>query len=265
MAWARAKRQIAVVTPARRILVWDLPVRLFHWLLASSFLGAFVIANFVDDESSLFALHMLLGGVMAFMIVLRVVWGFVGSRYARFRSFAFGPRALLEYVKGALSGKGERHMGHNPGSAFAVFAMLLLSLGLAVTGVFMSRSEAFEEIHEVLAWAMIVVVGVHVAGIVWHTLRHKENIALSMIDGHKEGEPAAGIGSSHAVVALAFLGLTGLWAGGLYSGYDGTRSEVTLPLVGATMRLGEGEHDGEHGKKGEHDRARKHEREHDDD
>lgn len=247
----------------RRILVWDLPVRLFHWLLAGSFLGAFVIANAVDDESSLFALHMLLGGVMAFMVLLRLIWGFVGSRYARFGSFAFGPRAVVEYVKGAFSGKAERHMGHNPGSAWAVFVMLGLALGLAFTGAFMGRGgEAFEEVHEVLAWAMIAVVGAHVAGIVWHTIRHKENIAATMIHGQKDGEPSAGIATSHAVVALAFLGLTGLWAGGLYNGYDAARREVTLPLVGKTLKLGEGEHGGEHDEKGKQRGAKEREREH---
>jgi len=232
----------------RRILVWDLPVRLFHWLLAGSFLGAFAIANAVDDESSLFALHMLLGGVAAFMVLLRVIWGFVGSRYARFGSFAFGPRALVEYVKSTFRGKGERHVGHNPGSAWAVFAMLALVLGLAFTGAFMSRGgETFKELHEVLAWAMIVIVGAHVAGIVWHTIRHKENIAASMVHGQKQGQPSAAIASSHAVVALAFLSLTGLWAGGLYSGYDSARRAVTLPLIGKTLQLGEAEHGEKHG------------------
>jgi cytochrome b len=235
--------------------VWDLPVRLFHWLLAGSFVGAFAIANLMDDESSLFALHMLLGGVMAFMVLLRVIWGFVGSRYARFGSFTFGPRALLAYLRGAVSGKGERHTGHNPGSSFAVYAMLGLALGLAVTGAGMSRGgKAFEELHEVLAWAMVAVVGAHVAGIVWHTVRHKDNIALSMVDGHKRGDPAQGIGSSHALVALAFLGLTGLWAGALYSGYDARSSQVTLPLVGKTIQLGEGEKGEKHGKSGDHGR-----------
>lgn len=249
-------------TPARRILVWDIPVRLFHWLLAASFVGAFAIANLVDDESSLFALHMLLGGVMAFMVVLRVIWGFVGSRYARFRSFAFGPRALLEYLRGAFSGKDTRHTGHNPGSSYAVYAMLALSLGLAVTGAGMSRGgEAFEELHEIMAWAMVLVVGAHVAGIVWHTLRQKENIALSMVDGKKQGDPARAIGSSHALVAIAFLGLTGLWAGALLDGYDAKTSRVTLPFIGQTIQLGEAEGGDGHGKAGE---QRKH-REHDDD
>lgn len=240
--------------PTKRILVWDVPVRLFHWLLAGAFIGAFAIANIADDESSLFALHMLLGGVMAFMVLLRVIWGFIGSRHARFSSFAFGPRAVLGYLRGALSGKAPRHTGHNPGTSVAVWAMLALALGLAVTGAFMGRvGDVFEELHEVLAWAMVAVVVVHVVGIVWHTIRHRENIAISMLSGAKQGDPAQAIGSSHALVGIAFLALTGLWAGALVNGYDGAKRSVTL--VGATLQLGEGDKGGDHrdkGGKGDH-------------
>lgn len=64
----------------KRILVWDLPTRLFHWLLAASFIAAFTIANVVDDDSATFVVHMLLGAVMSAMVVQRVLWGVVGSR-----------------------------------------------------------------------------------------------------------------------------------------------------------------------------------------
>ena len=118
--------------------------------------------------------------------------------------------------------------------------MLALALGLAVTGAFMGRvGDVFEELHEVLAWAMVVVVVVHVVGIVWHTIRHRENIAISMLSGAKQGDPAQAIGSSHALVGIAFLALTGLWAGALVNGYDGAKRSVTL--VGATLQLGEGD------------------------
>ncbi len=244
----------------KRILVWDLPVRVFHWLLAASFLGAFAIANLVDDESTLFVVHMWLGGIVAFMVLLRLVWGLVGSRHARFGGFALSPKALVEYVKGTISGKGERHAGHNPASSFAAIAMFVLALGLALTGALMSSGgEAFEEIHEVLAWTMMAIVALHVAGIVLHTMRHRENIALSMISGRKLGEPAAAIESPRALVAVAFLGLTGLWAGALYDGYDAAGRQVTLPLVGQTLKLGEAEeHEGasegeKHERRGHHD------------
>jgi cytochrome b len=85
-----------------RLLVWDLPVRLFHLLLGLTFIGAFTIANVVDDESVLFSAHMLLGLLMAFMVVLRLIWGFVGTKHARFADFLHGPRAVVTYLRNAL-------------------------------------------------------------------------------------------------------------------------------------------------------------------
>lgn len=233
----------------KRILVWDLPVRIFHWLLAGSFLGAFLIANVVDDESTLFAMHMWLGGTAAFMVVLRILWGFVGSRHARFESFNLSPAALVRSLKGTFTAEGERHTGHNPATSLAAIAMFVIVLGLGVTGAFMSSGgEAFEEIHEMLAWTMMAIVGVHVAGIIWHSLRHRENIARSMIDGKKQAEPAGAIPRTHVLATVAFLALTGLWAGGLYEGYDAATQRVTVPIVGSTLQLGESEdEDEEHG------------------
>lgn len=228
-----------------RILVWDLPTRLFHWLFAGCFLGSFTIAQVVDDEDAAFTLHMLLGGVMAFLVLWRVVWGVVGPTHARFSSFAFGPRAVAAYLRAALTGgAGERHAGHNPGSSVAIFLLLALGLGLALSGALMARGgEALEEAHEVLAYSMLAVVGVHVAGVVWHTVRHGENITRSMLDGHKVGRPADAIVSARPVGAAVFLALTSAWTWGLVRGYDPASHQVTLPVVGATLRLGEAEHE----------------------
>ena len=229
----------------KHILVWDLPTRLFHWLLAGSFIAAFTIANVVDDESNLFALHMLLGAVMTLMVLLRVVWGFVGSRYARFGSFAFGPRDVVDYLKSTVSGGGKRYLGHNPGSSVAIWAMLALSLGLGVSGAFMSSFEVLEDVHEVLAYALLAVVVTHVAGVAWHSLRHRENITRSMVNGRKTGEPEDAIRSVHPVAALVFLALTGLWAAALVQGYDPSSHTLTIPVVGGTLQLGEASDSGE--------------------
>jgi cytochrome b len=244
----------------KRILVWDIPIRLFHWLLAGSFVGAFAIANLVDDESALFSVHMLLGGTVAFMVLLRIVWGFVGSRYARFDSFSFSPGALLGYLKGAFTQGDKLHVGHNPATSLTAVAMFVLLVGLGVTGVLMSSgAEIVEEIHEVLAWGMVVLVGAHVAGIIWHTIRHKDNIALGMLDGRKRGEPSRKIRSAHPVVGVVFLVLTGLWSWGLVSNYDVPSGRLTVPITGQTLQVGEGE---EHGEHEEHDDEDK---DHDDD
>lgn len=230
----------------KRILVWDLPVRLFHWILVGSFVSAFVIANVADDESPVFAIHMLMGGVAAFGVVLRVVWGFAGTRWARFSAFAASPRELFAYLRGTVRGGEKRYTGHNPGSGVAALVMFALILGLAATGVLMGGGGgAFEEVHEVLAWSMVAVVGAHLAGIAWYTFRHRENIARSMVDGRKAADPSGAIPTARPVVGLVFLLLTGLWAAGLVRGYDSASGRLTLPLTGQTLQVGEGAAHGE--------------------
>ena len=169
-----------------------------------------------------------------------VLWGFIGSRYARFGSFAFGPSDVLAYLKGTVSGEGKRYVGHNPGSSVAIWAMLALTLGLGVSGSFMSTNEVLEEVHEILAYALLVVVITHVLGVLWHMLRHRENLAASMVTGYKEGEPTSAIPSVHPLAAAIFLALTAVWAGLLMQGYDGATRTVTLPVLGTQLQLGEG-------------------------
>lgn len=230
-----------------RVLVWDLPTRLFHWLFAGSFVAAFTIGQVVDDDAAAFKLHMLLGGVMAFMVVLRVLWGFVGSRHARFGAFAFGPRAIVDYLSRAFMRQDRPYAGHNPGASVAIFLMLGLALALAATGALMSSGgELVEEAHEVLAYVFMAVVVAHVTGVVWHTVRHRENLARSMFDGRKVADAEQAIPSAHPVVAAGFLGLVGLWTAALVHGYDPATQRVALPLVGVSITLGEGEeHEGE--------------------
>ncbi len=225
----------------RKILVWDLPTRLFHWLLAASVLGAFAIGKLADDDQPAFAWHMLLGGTAAFMVVLRAVWGLVGSRYARFQSFLFGPAAISRYFRGLFSTNPKPFTGHNPGSSVAIFAMLALTVGTAATGALMaSGGETFEELHELFATALIVVAVAHVAGVLLHTLRRRENLTASMIVGTKLGEAADAIPSSYRFVGLVFVALTASWALGLANGYDPQAGTVQLPLLGTTLAVGEG-------------------------
>src|SRR5512138_2734414 len=96
-------------TPDTRIRVWDLPVRVFHWTLALSFGAAYLVA----ESERLRQLHVTLGYTVIGLITFRLLWGFIGTRYARFSSFLFGPRAALRYVKSLASGQPEQHAGHN--------------------------------------------------------------------------------------------------------------------------------------------------------
>lgn len=227
------------------VLIWDLPTRLFHWLLSAGFIAAAVIALAMGEHSPLFPYHAIIGLTIALMLVLRIGWGIVGTRYARFGSFMFGPGAVVEYMKGAMIGGGKRHIGHNPGSAVAIFALLGLVLALAVTGFMMGQgNEGIKEVHEILAWTTVGVVVVHVLGVAFHTIRHRENITASMIHGRKRAEPSDGIASAKPIVAVLFLAIAGGWAFGLLRNYNPATQTTTLPLLGTSLQLGENENEG---------------------
>lgn len=188
-------------TPTTRILVWDVPTRLFHWLLVGSFAGAFLTA----ESERLRDVHVALGYTVAGLIAFRLVWGLVGSRYARFRSFLFAPRELWAYLRDLPTRTARRYLGHNPAGAVAIFALLALGLGLTATGYATFNDlggEALEELHEGLAFAMLAVVAVHVAGVLLGSVRHRENLVTAMITGRKRGLPGEGIRRRHAWVAL---------------------------------------------------------------
>lgn len=237
-----------------RILVWDVPTRLFHLLLAASFAGAFAIPHLVDDDSPLFMLHMLLGGTMAFMVLLRLLWGFIGPRHARFASFPLTPSALVAYLRGTLRADGPRYPGHNPASAIASLLMFALSLGLAGTGLAMgSAGEWAEELHEALAWAFMITVAVHLAGVAWHSLRHREAIPLAMVDGHKLGDEREAISTARPIVGIVFLMLSAVWMGVLVHQYDAPTRTLAVPGLAAPIALGESEGEEHEGPRRGHD------------
>lgn len=196
------------------ILVWDLPVRIFHWLLAACFVGAFA----TGDSERWRDIHIMLGYTMLILIAFRVVWGFIGSRYARFGSFAFGPGRVAAYLRSLLGSKPEHHLGHNPAGSWAIWLLLGLTLTAGVTGYATLNElggEWLEELHEGAANAMLAVVLVHIAGVIASSLRHHENLVRGMITGRKFGAVAEGIRKPHRLVAALLLaGVIGFWVVG---------------------------------------------------
>ena len=226
-------------TPAT-IRAWDLPTRLFHWTLVGLFLGAFSVAHLSDEHAPAFAIHMLLGLILMSAIAFRLVWGFVGSRHARFGSFLYSPAALLAYLKEAFAGRDRPVAGHNPGSSWAIYAMLLLPVLLVTTGILSQpKQEFFEDLHGALGWIMVAAVGAHLAGLAFHTWRHREPIALAMITGQRRGDPADAIGSARPVSALVFLVLVGGWAALVLRGHDPVAKVVEVPGIGLTVPVAE--------------------------
>jgi cytochrome b len=176
------------------IKVWDLPVRIFHWLLVVGFFVAYL------TEDEFLTVHVWAGYGVLGLLVFRLLWGFIGNRYARFANFVRSPKYSLNYLITAFEGKAERYIGHNPAGA-AMIVLLLVSLlvtvatGLAVygaeehagplAGIISRNGEFWEEIHEFFANFTIVLVVVHVCGVLFESWRHRENLIKSMITGYK--------------------------------------------------------------------------------
>jgi cytochrome b len=227
--------------PSRRLL-WDWPTRLFHWTLAGLFTAAFAVATLSSEHGWIFPIHATLGLTLAVAVLMRVIWGLVGSRPSRFTSFLFSPAALLRYFREALAARDRPAAGHNPGSSYAVYAMLLIPLGLAATGIAQGQGLKWaEELHEGLAFAMVAVVVLHILGLAWHTLRHRENIAMSMFHGERMIPAESALSSSRPWAGAAFLALLGAWAASLANGLDARGKRITLPVLGTTLQIGENE------------------------
>jgi len=194
----------------QRILVWDLPTRLFHWLLAATFAGAWLTA----ESERWINVHATLGYTFAGLIAFRLVWGFIGSRYARFASFVAGPGPVARYLGSILTFRPEHHVGHNPAGGWAVLALLGLGLATALSGyaAFTVRAHWLEELHEGVAGAMLALVFVHIGAVLVSSLIHRENLVRAMWNGFKYGSPADAIRRKRWIAAGALLALVaGIW------------------------------------------------------
>jgi len=193
------------------ILVWDLPVRLFHWMLVASFAGAWLTA----ESERWRDVHILLGYTAFVLVAFRLVWGFIGSRHARFSDFAAGPSRVAKYLVSLVRPAPERHIGHNPAGGWAIFALLGLMLLTIVTGYMNHEGlggRSLEDIHEGAANALMFVAAVHVAGVIVSSFLHHENLITSMITGRKSGAATQGIRRPRRIAAAVLLTLvTGFW------------------------------------------------------
>ncbi|MGJ8686012.1 MAG: cytochrome b/b6 domain-containing protein, partial [Spongiibacteraceae bacterium] len=210
--------------------VYDLPTRLFHWLFAASFLAAFTISNTVDDDDAAFSFHMIAGLLMCFTLLWRIVWGAIGSRHARFSDFSLNPAELASYLKGIFSDKTRLWPGHNPASSWAAVIMMALGIGLGTTGYLMvsSGSESLEDVHELMANAFIIIVLLHIAGIIIHTLKHKDPIGKSIVTGNKQhiSEKSVPV-ASHTMTGVILLVLTIGFGGYLLQNFDSKTRVLT--------------------------------------
>ena len=225
----------------KRIRVYDFGLRMFHWLFALSFLFAFGIAKTVDDESPFFYLHIVAGLFMGYLLVFRLLWGFLGTTYARFSSFNLHPAELIRYGKQLLSSRTTIYTGHNPGSSYAALAMFVLGTGLIITGMFMAlgfQKEFFEAWHEMLANGFLITVILHLFGLAWHQRTHRDMLYLSMITGKKMAVPeTVEISRTRPWVGILLVVMGVFWVGYIHAHYqEGTR---TIQLFGVRLQAGE--------------------------
>ena len=185
-----------------RLLVWEVPTRVFHWLLVASFAGAFL-----TSESERYRdIHVVLGYTLLGLIAFRLAWGFLGTRYAQFKSFIFSPVETAKYFTSMLKGSPKHYLGHNPAGSLAVFALLALGITSCVSGVLIFQDiggEALEELHEMASYSMLGVVALHVAGVLASSLLHRENLVRAMITGYKSVQT---VGEKGISCAYAWLG-----------------------------------------------------------
>lgn len=236
-----------------QVRVYDLPTRIFHWVFAVLFLIAFIIAKTVDDESPTYPYHMLAGMVLVTSVILRILWGILGSHYAKFNSFILSPKKLFDYLLGIFKPHSPRTLGHNPASSWAALIMIALTLGLGITGYLMTEhynKRTVKEIHELFANAFIITVIAHVLGVIVHTFKHRDSIALSMIHGKKSHTPSetalqntVAVVSPHYGVAILFVALLAGTSTYLITHYNPV--EMNLNLFGKQIQLGETEEEHE--------------------
>ena len=180
------------------IKVWDPFVRIFHWGLVLAFTVAYL------TEEDILSIHTLAGYVVLGLLSLRLVWGVIGPRYARFSDFTYSLSSIRTFLKDTLNFRAKRYLGHNPAGG-AMILLLIISLlltsftGLAIyaaaehagplAGIFTNSGEfmeeALEETHEFFANFTLFLVFIHIAGVIIESLIHRENLAKSMVTGYK--------------------------------------------------------------------------------
>ena len=175
------------LAPPATVKVWDPFVRVFHWSLVALFIVAFLTGDEVEW------LHLWAGYAIAALIVIRIIWGFIGPRHARFSDFVKGPRAVAVFLKQSVHLQAPRYLGHNPAGGMMILLLLAALIGLSVTGHLMNTdtfwgSKSLEEVHEVIAYGALALVGLHVLGVIVASMEHRENLIKAMITGRKRAD-----------------------------------------------------------------------------
>jgi cytochrome b len=170
--------------PEETIRVWDPLVRIFHWSLVT----AFAIAWATGDEMRDF--HEIAGYTIMGLLVVRVAWGVIGSQHARFSDFIYRPSSVIAYLFAAIRFRAKRYLGHNPAGGAMVLALMVTLLTACVSG-FLMTTDAYwgvgwmRDLHEMAVNTAIVLAGLHLAGVFFASVEHRENLVGAMVTGRK--------------------------------------------------------------------------------
>jgi cytochrome b len=174
------------------IMVWDMPVRVFHWLLVICFAGAWLSS----ESERLAMIHYAFGYTACLLVLIRLVWGVIGTRYARFRQFLKGPKAVLGHFMAMLRGHPHHDVGHNPAGGLVMFALMLLILLIGFTGYLTVKDflgNFASEMHESVASLALGLVILHIIAAIGMSVIERQNLVRSMLTGKKKGFPEQGI------------------------------------------------------------------------
>jgi cytochrome b len=192
------------MTQQAQIRVWDPLVRFFHWSLASAFLIAFI------TEDDFMTVHSWAGYLILSLLLVRMIWGFVGTRHARFSDFVYRPATIKAFLKDTLFLRAKRYIGHNPAGGAMVILLMLSLFITAGSGMLLfgaaeqsgplaqwfvqsgsSWADPLEEVHEFFANFSMLLVVIHVGGVIVESLIHRENLVSAMISGFKPAKQAS--------------------------------------------------------------------------
>jgi cytochrome b len=212
------------------VRVWDLPTRLFHWLLALTVIGS-VVSGQIGGNAMVW--HTRLGLVVLALLAFRLVWGFVGGYWSRFASFLYGPRSVQAYLRGDEGPGGRFEIGHSPVGALSVWALLALLMLQVATGLvaddeiattgplnrFVSSRVATNASawHEEVGQSLLIVLTIlHVGAVLYYLWRRKNNLIMPMIHGDAVAPAGASASRDSVATRLAALAIAAAAAAGAW-------------------------------------------------
>jgi cytochrome b/mono/diheme cytochrome c family protein len=231
---------VGAEAPTTSVPVWDAAIRIFHWSLVGGVVTAWISGGTGER------LHEIVGYAVAGLIAFRVVWGFVGTRHARFRDFVRGPSSIAGYLSGIARLRPAHYTGHNPAGALMILILLAVLLTIAVSGFMMQTTRFFgidwvEQVHSVAADSLLVLVPLHVLGALISSWLHQDNLIRAMFSGQKRVPDVHAAASQSERLEFRLKGAEGLFvlsilaAGGAVYGWVSTTGQApvaTVPTVG---------------------------------